>query len=100
MATKFCNTASVDCRGESRVSGDKISTGNFLRTSSRNSSPTLGFNGIPAIRSRLIVYAGKGGLSWASYDLLMQKIPDVVEGLHEGAKKLGGHIAKTLRERK
>jgi hypothetical protein len=38
--------------------------------------------------------------AWASYDLLMQKIPDVVEGLQLGASQLGGHIAKTLRDRK
>lgn len=38
--------------------------------------------------------------AWSDYDVVMQKIPEVIEGLQQGAKLLGGHIAKTVRERK
>ncbi len=38
--------------------------------------------------------------AWGTYEILMKKIPDVVEGLQQGAKLLGPHIAKTMRERK
>ena len=37
--------------------------------------------------------------AWPSFEAMMQKIPDVVEGLQQGPKLLGPHIAKTLRER-
>lgn len=38
--------------------------------------------------------------AWGNYETLMQKIPDVVEGLQQGTKILGPHIAKTMRGRK
>ena len=38
--------------------------------------------------------------AWGTYEVLMKKIPDVVDGLQQGAKLLGPHIAKTMRERK
>jgi hypothetical protein len=38
--------------------------------------------------------------AWGTYEILMKKIPDVVDGLQQGAKLLGPHIAKTMRERK
>ena len=38
--------------------------------------------------------------AWLTYETLLQKIPEVVEGLQMGAKVLGSQIAKTLREKK
>jgi hypothetical protein len=38
--------------------------------------------------------------AWGNYEVLMQKIPEVVEGLQQGTKMIGPHIAKTMRERK
>ncbi len=37
--------------------------------------------------------------AWGTYEILMKKMPDVVDGLQQGAKLLGPHIAKTMRER-
>ena len=38
--------------------------------------------------------------AWGTYGILMEKLPEVVDGLQQGAKLMGKHIAKTVRERK
>jgi hypothetical protein len=38
--------------------------------------------------------------AWGTYGILMEKLPEVVDGLQQGAKLMGKHIAKTMRERK
>ena len=38
--------------------------------------------------------------AWLTYETLLQKIPEVAEGLQMGAKVLGSLIAKILREKK
>ena len=38
--------------------------------------------------------------AWGTYGILMEKLPEAIDGLQQGAKLMGTHIAKTMRERK